>query len=235
MKRYVRNIAVEEIDIEGQETLNSSTALVIGAGGLGSHTLYSLSSMGFGNIIVVDHDFIALSNLQRQILFNESAVGKNKAVEACKTLNKYNSNVNHFPVPFLFTSIESVMSDMPLQIDIIFDCSDNYETKALISKEAAKNGNIPVVFASAADFSGFVFTEFHHENNGFLDIFDAHEDDKLCNEQGILNMSCAFVSSIQAMEGVKIITGLSEKENTYFEINTFNYTVRPMVMANQEN
>jgi molybdopterin/thiamine biosynthesis adenylyltransferase len=69
MKRYVRNIVLDEIGFEGQEKLNKTTALVIGVGGLGCHLINHLISLGIGTLILIDHDIVSISNLQRQNLF----------------------------------------------------------------------------------------------------------------------------------------------------------------------
>lgn len=228
MKRYVRNIAIEQIDIEGQTKLNKSTALVIGAGGLGCHLLYHLASLGFKNIVIMDKDTVSISNLQRQILFNEKSVGKNKALEASNTLQKYNSEISIYPIQEMFTSLKQINEH--LKIDIIFDCSDNYETRKNISQESKQFGNIPVIFSAVGEFEGWVFTQFYQNelNLSFEDLISPHKNDQNCDSLGVVSPSVSFVSSVQAMEGLKYILNLNDKQDKYFNINCFNYQVTEM-------
>lgn len=230
MKRYVRNIAVDLIDFDGQEKLNNATALVVGAGGLGSHTLYHLASFGLKNLIIMDDDTVSISNLQRQIMFNESSVGKSKVREAADTINRYNSDITVYPIEKRFTSMKE-LNDQGFEIDIIFDCTDNYQARLDISTESQENGNIPVVFAAVSEFQGWVFPQFYEEpeNKVFEDIFKEHKNDENCEALGVVSTSVAFVSSIQATEGLKYLIGMAESESTYLDINCFMYQVTPMV------
>lgn len=231
MKRYVRNIAVDMIDIEGQEKLNATTALVVGAGGLGSHTLFHLASFGFKNIIVMDDDTVSISNLQRQIMFNEDSVGKNKALEASKTLKKYNSEVNVYPITKRFTSLSELINEYAFDINIIFDCTSNFESRMLLSSESQKHNNIPVIFSAVGEFQGWVFPQCYWdtEHKVIEDIFIPHQNDQNCDSLGVVSTSVAFVSSIQATEGLKYLLGLSEEENYYLDVNCFTYQVNQMV------
>jgi adenylyltransferase/sulfurtransferase len=228
MKRYVRNIAVDQIDIEGQEKINNATALVVGAGGLGSHLLFHLASLGFGNVIVMDDDTVSISNLQRQILFNEKSVGFSKAKEACNTLCRYNSEIAFYPKNKKFTNLKELIEDNKFDIDIIFDCTDSYDARVNISKEAQKYNNIPVVFASVVEMEGWVFTQNYKTDIHFEDFMHPHPNDANCDSFGVLSPSVAFVSSIQAMEGLKMILNLEDKKDRVLNINCFNYQVHEM-------
>lgn len=231
MKRYVRNIALDEIDIEGQEKLLSSTVLVIGAGGLGCHTLYHMASLGIKNIIIMDDDVVSISNLQRQILFNEDSVGKNKAKEAAKRLNQYNSEISVYSFAQKFSSLDDLIKKCEFEIDLIMDCTDNFESRILISKESQKNGNIPVCFASVGEFQGWVLPQFYKTQDPVLfeKVLQPHENDKNCDSLGVISPSVSFVASIQAMEGLKLLLNMVELEDYYLDVNCFNYQVTQMV------
>lgn len=229
MKRYVRNIALDEIDFEGQEKMNNTTALVVGAGGLGSHTLYHLASFGFKNLIIMDDDTVSISNLQRQIMFNESSVGKNKALEAAKTINKYNSEVSVYPIQSRFESLDEILNDWKMSVDIIFDCTDNFDSRFLISKESQKH-SIPTIFSAVTEFQGWVFPQLYLKTDCQLieNIFERHDNDLNCESLGVVSPSVSFVSSIQAMEGLKLILGVADPDSYYLDVNCFTYQVTQM-------
>ena len=91
--RYSRHILLDEIGIEGQQRLLAATALVVGAGGLGSPAALYLASAGVGTIILADSDTVDLSNLQRQILHRQESIGSAKAVSGKTTLASINPEV----------------------------------------------------------------------------------------------------------------------------------------------
>ena len=198
--------------------------MVIGAGGLGSHLLFHLASLGLKNIIVVDSDTVAISNLQRQIIFNEQSIDKNKAFEAKKTIESYNSDVNVIAINRNFTSISEIKKGIDFDIDIIFDCCDNYKTRIDLSKEAS-NINIPVIFAAVTEFEGWVYPQINKSSTLLQDIFPKHDNDENCDSKGVVSLSVAFVSSIQSMEGLKHILKLEDNNNKLFNINCFKYSV----------
>ena len=122
--RYSRHIVIPEIDIYGQEKLANSRALVVGLGGLGSPIAMYLAAAGVGTIILADYDQVELSNLQRQIVHNESSLLTNKAQSAKATLEKLNSKIQ-------FIAIEhkqnlSSLKDLTKNVDVVFDGTDNF-------------------------------------------------------------------------------------------------------------
>src|SRR5687768_8432931 len=103
LKRYDRQMLLPELGIEGQRKLKAASVLVIGAGGLGSPVLLYLSAAGIGYIGIIDHDLVDESNLQRQILYNTSDVGKNKAETAVAKLQLLNPHIGFDSYPFKLT------------------------------------------------------------------------------------------------------------------------------------
>ncbi|OGV41590.1 MAG: thiamine biosynthesis protein ThiF [Legionellales bacterium RIFCSPHIGHO2_12_FULL_42_9] len=129
MNRYQRQLAI--IGHDGQELLEGSTVLVIGAGGIGSPVLNYLAAAGVGQLIVVDHDTVELSNLHRQTLFNEADIGCHKAHRAAETLSERNSDVVIEAYPCEFT-VELAQQLMP-SVDLVIDSTDNYGSRYLIN------------------------------------------------------------------------------------------------------
>src|SRR5438552_9984396 len=151
--RYARHLALPEVGIEGQEKLQNARVLIIGAGGLGSPAALYLLAAGIGNLGLVDFDTVDLSNLQRQILYNESSVGKSKISEAKNKLQSLNSNAN------LILHEERLTSANALQIlknyDLVLDGSDNFPTRYLVNDACVLSG-IPYIYGSIYRFSGQV-------------------------------------------------------------------------------
>ena len=129
MNRYKRQLAI--IGPEGQQLISNATILVVGAGGIGSPVLTYLAAAGVGKIILVDKDKVELSNLHRQILFNENDIGLYKATRAREYLMRLNSSI----------VVEAFASELNIELshqlipaaDLVIDGTDNYETRYLIN------------------------------------------------------------------------------------------------------
>lgn len=153
LERYNRHIILPEIGIIGQTKLNNAKVLVIGAGGLGSPVLIYLAAAGIGTIGIVDDDIVSLSNLQRQILYKSSEIGKIKAEIAKQRLLENNpDNI----IETYITRINSAnASDLARNYDIIVDCTDNYDSRYVIDT-VSKQLNIPMVYGAISKYSGQV-------------------------------------------------------------------------------
>ncbi|HAU2135590.1 HesA/MoeB/ThiF family protein [Legionella pneumophila] len=129
MERYKRQIAV--IGEQSQKILSNARIMIVGLGGIGCPVAQYLAAAGVGKLILVDNDKIDLSNLHRQILFNEADVGDYKAEKAKVALSQVNCNIvleaytNKFDVDFGYSSVSDV--------DLIIDGTDNFETRYLIN------------------------------------------------------------------------------------------------------
>ena len=153
LERYSRHILLPEIEFEGQKKLLQSHCLIIGAGGLGSPVAIYLAASGIGKITICDFDDVDLSNLQRQIVHNEKSIGKNKAESAKVTISKINSDIK----------VRSIKNQLNLEevkviakeVDIILDCSDNFETRYALNK-IAYDLKLPLVSGAAIKFDGQV-------------------------------------------------------------------------------
>ena len=132
--RYGRHILLKEVGVQGQQKLKQASVLVVGAGGLGCPALQYLVAAGVGTIGIADFDMIEESNLQRQILFNASSIGKNKATTAKNVLSKNN------PLITINTHPEGLLQSNALELfakyDIILDSTDNYASRYIINDAA---------------------------------------------------------------------------------------------------
>jgi adenylyltransferase/sulfurtransferase len=143
MSRYNRHIILPEIGQTGQEKLTNAKVLVVGAGGLGCPVLQYLAAAGIGTLGVIDFDVVEESNLQRQILFGTSSLGKNKAEAAKKRLEDLNNEISIIAYPEKLTYQNAIK--LFNQYHLIVDGSDNFQTRYLIN-DACIITNKPLVF-----------------------------------------------------------------------------------------
>lgn len=201
--RYSRNILVDEIGAIGQAKLKNANILVIGAGGIGSPALFYLTAAGIGNIGVIDHDEIELSNLQRQILHNETVIGQNKAENAKDILQKLNSTINITAIPHKLLD-GKIFKDY----DLIIDGSDNFATRFMSNKFACLYGKI-LISAAVKGFIGIIST-FKPGYPCYQCIFEESGEDENCNAAGVLGPIAGILGSMAAAEACKEIIGIGE-------------------------
>ena len=151
VKRYSRHLSLSEVGPEGQQKLKKSKILIVGAGGLGCPVGLYLAAAGIGQLGIIDHDVVEISNLQRQIGHSEKDLGLPKTKSLAETLTNINPQLRVELIS------EKLQHDNALQIvqkyDVIVDCSDNFPTRYLVN-DAAFFANKPLVSASVHKFQG---------------------------------------------------------------------------------
>ena len=232
LDRYHRQMLLPGFGEEGQRKLLASTALVVGCGALGTVIANMLARAGVGHLIVVDRDYIEITNLQRQILFDEDDVANAipKAVAAQNKIAKINSqvrvtavvqDVNHTNMEALATGEYS--DGKP--VDIIVDGVDNFETRYLANDCAVKHG-IPYVYGGAVGTVGASYAILPHPpTEGNADAGPAWGDratpclrcifeqapppglNPTCDTAGVIGPAVSIVSNYQVAETLKILTG----------------------------
>ncbi len=211
-ERYARQLLLHEIGSEGQEKLKAAKVLVVGAGGLGCPALLYLAGSGVGTLGVMDFDAVAVSNLHRQILFNESDIGKNKAQcasEKLKIINPY-IVVNAVSERLTVKNIRKLF----MEYDVIIDATDNFSTRYLIS-DGCVLAEKPYVFGSLHKFSGQVavfnqLLDAGKRSPVYRDVFPSPPSPGSvtdCQESGIIGPVAGIIGAIQATETIKLITG----------------------------
>ena len=151
VKRYSRHLSLSEVGPEGQQKLKKSKVLIIGAGGLGCPVGLYLAAAGVGQLGVVDHDVVEISNLQRQIGHSEKNLGLPKTKSLAETITNINSNLR---VELISEKLQHINALQIVQkYDVIVDCSDNFPTRYLVN-DAAFFANKPLVSASVHKFQG---------------------------------------------------------------------------------
>ncbi len=201
--RYDRQIMI--LGTEGQEKLKRSTVAVVGVGGLGSPVSLYLTAAGVGKLILVDSERPELSNLNRQILHWEEDLEKRPKVMSAKwKLERFNSDVEIVakPVKLDRANIDEVLGEA----DIMVDCLDNFETRFLLDDYSQRTGK-PLVHGAIEGTYGQVTTIVPGKTKTLREIFP---NVKGKGKLPIIGATAGVVGSIQAMEVVKLITGLGE-------------------------
>jgi adenylyltransferase/sulfurtransferase len=203
MNRYDRQISLEEVGILGQKNLAKAKVLCIGAGGLGSPILYYLASAGVGTIGIVDGDQVDLTNLQRQILFNEVDQGSQKAQVAKGRLEKLNSKIHIIAINEFLTEINAEL--LFKNYDLIIDGTDNFKTKFLINK-TAKKMNKTWIYGSATGFEGQIAL-FEPQGSCLQCLLQKapQQNQFSCAEAGVLGAMVGWIGSIQALEAIRYL------------------------------
>ena len=211
--RYIRQIQLSEIGVEGQEKLNRSRVLVVGAGGLGCPVLLYLANSGVGILGICDSDFIEESNLARQILYSISDIGKNKAKCAAKKIKKLNPSIqiNIHPYSLNHKNAFEIIENY----DIIVDGTDNFSARYLISDSCILK-NKPMVYGGLFKFEGQVSVFNYNGGPSYRCLFPNPpkiNEVPNCNETGILNVTPGIIGMYQATEVLKIILDIGTTLN----------------------
>lgn len=227
-ERYSRHILLEEIGMEGQLKLKNARVLVIGSGGLGCPVLQYLAAAGVGKIGIVDYDVVENSNLQRQILFGEKDVNKNKAETARQKLTIQNPYIELQAYPYKITSENAI--EIISDYDIIADGSDNFATRYLMNDACVLNGKT-YVYASVSRFEGQLSVCNYLQEDGkrspdYRDLYPnppAPGEVLNCAEAGVIGALTGIMGCFQANEVIKIITGAGEVlSSKLFILNVLN-------------
>ncbi len=214
IEKYSRQIQLDEVGKNGQEKLKRSRILVVGAGGLGCPVISYLAAAGIGKIGIIDSDVVEESNLQRQVLYDESDIGKNKSIVASEKISRLNSliSIKAFPERLVASNVEKLFG----QFDIIVDCTDNFSTRYLIS-DACSLLNLPVVCGSIHRFQGQVSVFNYRSANvpmpGLRSLYPAPPGKILapsCADAGVLGILPGLIGMLQANETLKMILGIGE-------------------------
>ncbi|HID49870.1 MAG TPA: molybdopterin-synthase adenylyltransferase MoeB [Chromatiales bacterium] len=207
--RYSRQIMLPRFDVEGQQKLLESTALIIGLGGLGSASAMYLAASGIGHLVLVDFDQVELSNLQRQIVHHTDDIDRAKVEPARDTLHRLNPDVTCTLLDHRLQGAE--LHQQVAAADVVVDGSDNFETRFAVN-DACVAARTPLVSGAAIRMEGQV-TVFLNDGSGpcYRCLYrDEGELDNRCSENGVLAPVVGIIGSIQATEAIKLLAGMGE-------------------------
>jgi molybdopterin/thiamine biosynthesis adenylyltransferase len=222
--RYARQILFREIGESGQRRLAGATVLIIGCGALGTVSANHLARAGIGYIRIIDRDYVELSNLQRQILFDETDALNRipKAVAAAQKLEKINSDIR----------IESIMADVNPgnieelidDVDLVLDATDNMEIRYLINDACVKH-QVPWIYAGVIGAVGMTMTIMPGKTACFHCLMQAPPEPGTmpsCETVGVLNGAPGVIASIQAVESMRILTGHPSPDAALIYVDLWN-------------
>lgn len=206
--RYSRHILLPEVGLEGQKRLKRASALVVGAGGLGSPVMLYLAAAGVGRIGIVDFDAVDVSNLQRQIVHSEASVGTSKLRSAKQRVNELN------PLVQLDLYEEKLGADNARGIfepyDVIIDGTDNFTTRYLVNDACVLMGK-PNVYGSIYRFEGQASVFSAADGPCYRCLFPEPPPPEAvpnCAEGGVLGVLAGVIGTIQATEALKLLLGI---------------------------
>jgi molybdopterin-synthase adenylyltransferase len=208
LSRYSRHILLDDIGIEAQSKICASSALIVGAGGLGSPAAMYLASAGVGHIILADNDTVDITNLQRQIMHSTDRVGMSKVRSGAKALEAINPTIR-------ITSLnkrleEEALIDTIRQVNVVLDCSDNFATRHAVNA-ACVALKVPLVSGSAIRFDGqlSVFDFRRDESPCYACLFPKSQapEEIRCSEMGVFAPLTGIVGAMQAAEALKLLGG----------------------------
>ena len=225
-KRFEKQIILKKVGIAGQEKIKKAKVLIIGIGGLGCPLLTYLASSGINNIGIVDHDKVELGNLNRQILFNTSDLGKYKVVQAkSKVIKIYKKiKIKTFKKKISTKNINSILKDY----SIICDGTDNFETRYLINDYCKSKKKI-LISGAISKFDGHLF-KFDFKKKipcfrCFMPELPIRENN--CETEGIFSPVAGILGSLQANEVLKTVLDLKDDLNNNFLVfNSLKMTLR---------
>jgi len=203
-KRFEKQIILKNVGLAGQKKISTAKVLVIGLGGLGSPLLLYLANSGLKNIGIIDHDKVELSNLNRQILFNDKDIGKYKVNQAKKVLTKINKEIklSVFKSKLTKNNINQIIS----KFDIVCDGTDNFKTRYFVNDYCLRNKKI-LITAAINKLDGQLFKfDFKKKLPCFRCFMPEIPDNKNnCDTDGILPSVAGIMGSLLANEILKTI------------------------------
>ena len=206
---YSRQVVLTELGADGQKKLNRSKVVVVGLGGLGSASSLYLALAGVGYLRLVDQDTVEMNNLHRQILYDLGDIRYPKVEAAASRIQQTNPNVKVESVPENVR--ESNAEEIVKGMDCVVDGLDNMRTRYLLNRVCVKH-KIPYVFGGAIGIEGNL-SVFHSPKTPCLECILPNLDDRYmptCEVRGVLGATAGIIGTMQAMETIKLLTGIGE-------------------------
>jgi molybdopterin-synthase adenylyltransferase len=206
--RYSRHILLPQIDIDGQQKLLDSSAVIFGLGGLGSPIAMYLAAAGVGRLVLVDFDEVELSNLQRQIIHQTNDIKRPKVESARDRLIALNSNIE---IETINKRLEGqALDEVVSSVDAVIDGTDNFASRFAINR-ACFAGRKPLISGAAIRFEGQVSV--YHPGVGDSPCYQCLYRSEVgiterCSETGVVAPLLGIIGSVQAMETLKVLMGI---------------------------
>ncbi len=206
VERYARHLVLAEIGGPGQQRLAAARVLIVGAGGVGGPAALYLAAAGVGTLRIVDGDTVGLSNLQRQILFDISDLGRPKVEAAAGRLTALNPDVRIEPRPFMLTAANA--ADLIQGMDVVIDGADDFESRHVVNAACVAAG-VPLVSGALGRWSGQVGVFTGRPCYRCL-VPTIPPDAETCARVGVVGALSGVIGAMAALEAIKLITGAGE-------------------------
>ena len=238
IERFSRQIILKNIGPIGQKKIKNAKVLIVGVGGLGCPVAEFLTRAGVGILGIIDNDFVNLSNIHRQSLYDITDIKKSKVKCAKNKLKKINPKTLVKAYNFRLTKIN--FKKLINQYDFIVDCSDNFKTKFLVNDFSLKFKKILTVGA-ISKFDGHIFTyNFKNENKPCLRCFfqESNISDEVlnCEYEGVLGTVAGIVGTLQANEVLKQILNIGRNlDGQILILDLLNLNFRKVKIKKKKN
>jgi molybdopterin/thiamine biosynthesis adenylyltransferase len=209
VERYARHLVLREIGGPGQQALKAAKVLIVGAGGLGAPAALYLAAAGVGTLGLVDADEVALSNLQRQVLYATSDVGRPKVEAAAERLGGLNPHVRVAPHALMLD--EANAAGLVRGYDVVLDGTDSFATRFAVNAACHGEGR-PLVSGAIGRWSGqlAVFNAGPASPCYRCLVSEIPPDAETCSAVGVMGALAGVIGSMMALEAIKLITGAGE-------------------------
>jgi molybdopterin/thiamine biosynthesis adenylyltransferase len=199
--RYARQLVLKELGGQGQQRLKAATVALVGAGGLGAPAALYLAAAGVGTLRLIDPDTVALSNLQRQVLFDMDDLGRGKTAAAADALSALNPNVVLQPRAVALTADNA--AELLAGCDLVLDGTDDFPTRFAVNA-ACRALEIPLLSGAIARWTGQVGVFPGRPCYRCL-VPEAPPDAEVCSVVGVVGALAGVIGSMMALEAVKLI------------------------------
>jgi len=206
---YSRQIVLSELGRKGQRKLGRSKVAIIGLGGLGTASALYLALAGVGRLRLVDQDTVEWNNLHRQILYSPDDLRRPKAEAAAYKIRQANSEVKIESIAE--NARRSNIDQIVKGVDCVVDGLDNMKTRYLLNRACARH-KIPYVYGAAIGLEG-ALSVFYPPETPCLECIFPRVDDRFlqtCETRGVLGATAGIIGTMQAMETIKLLTGIGE-------------------------
>jgi sulfur carrier protein ThiS adenylyltransferase/adenylyltransferase/sulfurtransferase len=237
LEKYSRQIIMEQVGVEGQKRIYNSSICIIGCGGLGTSAAQYLSMSGIGKLVLIDHDSIVLSNLNRQTLFTEKDIGGYKCKVLSEKIKNINSSiaVNYYKEKISETNIDLYLGNCP----IILDCTDNFESRLIINKFCHNKKKILISAAlQNFDIQAFIFSSWSSKKNPcYKCIFPSLTSDEnlSCDEMGMIASVAGLGGIIQANLALNHILKLNSNFRELILLDSLKLDIKKIKIDKNEN
>jgi adenylyltransferase/sulfurtransferase len=209
-QRYARQIRLPQIGEQGQQAILDASALIVGVGGLGSPAAMYLAAAGIGKLVLCDYDIVETSNLQRQIIHRDDAVGEDKVESGRRTLESLNPQCEIETIGYQMEAPE--LRQRVEAAGIVLDCSDNYPTRFDVNRACVETAT-PLVTGAAIRLEGQIMNYQPGPESACYQCLYTHAygAEESCEMEGILGPVVGVIGTLQAVQTLLILAGKGEE------------------------